>query len=210
MILVFKKFVCIAIALVICFSFSAFATEKFYVYGEDDIEHFCEMFNMDACEISSYFKENNITYFACNQDNSKQIKRAEIADAFSQKAVDLSVFEDEEILELADEISGFENVNGSVVKQADYKFLKLEMKSNDSGGDYVLTQYTTVKEAKRIVLAFYTTGDADRGYIDDFFAEQFKEQTDYKPFVIIGVAVFGFIGLVALAFVIKDFKKEKE
>ena len=44
---------------------------------------------MDAGEIKYYFEQNNITYFAINRDNTKQIKRIEFVDEFSKKAVDL-------------------------------------------------------------------------------------------------------------------------
>ena len=89
MILVLKKIICILSVLLLVFCVTVSANEDFLVYGEDDIEFFCKTFDMDAGEIKYYFEQNNITYFAINRDNTKQIKRIEFVDEFSKKAVDL-------------------------------------------------------------------------------------------------------------------------
>lgn len=209
MILVLKKIICLIAVLTVVFSFTVTAKDEFLVYGEDDTEQLCQILKMDENDISAYCKENNITYLAVNADNTKQIRRIEVADKFSQEVMDLSLLKDSEILSLKGELSGFEDVEAKVVKQADYKLLKVELLSNDSGGKYVLTQYTTVKAGKRIVLVFLTEGDSDRGYINDVLATQFKAAANYKPYVIIGVALFAFVGLVVLALIIKDLRKEK-
>lgn len=203
-----KKFICLLAVLVLVFCFTASAAEEFLVYGEDDIEFFCKTFDMDAGEIKYYFEQNNITYFAMNKDNTKQIKRIEFVDEFSQKAVDLSVLGDAEILKLSGDISGFPDAKGEVVNHAGLKFLKLRLESKDSGGDYILTEYITINKAKKIILTFYTANGKDEGYIDNTFKEQFKPQTNYKPFLTVGIIIFVFIGLVAVAFIIKDFKQK--
>lgn len=203
-----KKIICILSVLLLVFCVTVSADEDFLVYGEDDIEFFCKTFDMDAGEIKYYFEQNNITYFAINRDNTKQIKRIEFVDEFSKKAVDLSVLSDTEILKLSGDISGFTEAKGEVVKHAGLKFLKLRLESKDSGGNYTLTEYITVKEAKKVVLAFYTANGEDEAYIENAFMEQFKPKTDYKPFLSVGILIFVFIGLVAVAFIIKDFKQK--
>lgn len=203
-----KKIICILSVLLLVFCVTVSADEDFLVYGEDDIEFFCKTFDMDAGEIKYYFEQNNITYFAINRDNTKQIKRMEFVDEFSQKAVDLSVLNDDEILKLTGDISGFPDAKGEVVKHAGLKFLKLRLESKDSGGNYILTEYITVKEAKKVVLAFYTASGQDEEYIEKAFQEQFEPETNYKPFLTVGILIFVFIGLVAVAFIIKDFKQK--
>ncbi len=204
----FKKIICILSVLLLVFCVTVSADEDFLVYGEDDIEFFCKTFDMDAGEIKYYFEQNNITYFAMNKDNTKQIKRIEFVDEFSQKAVDLSVLNDDEILKLTGDISGFPDAKGEVVKHAGLKFLKLRLESKDSGGNYTLTEYITVKEAKKVVLAFYTASGQDEEYIEKAFQEQFEPETNYKPFLSVGIVIFVFIGLVAVAFIIKDLKQK--
>lgn len=179
------------------------------VYGEDDVELFCQAFDMDACEISEYINQNNITYFAINRDNTKQIKRTEFTDEFSKEIVDFSVLSDSEITSLSSEISGFENSKGKVVTLGGYKLLKSELKTKDSGGEYVLTQFVTVKNSKKITLLFYTSGDTDRGYIDAVLEEQFPKEKDFKPLVIGGTVAFSLAVLVVLALIILELRKKE-
>ena len=206
MILVLKKITCVIAVLFFVFSLIASAAEELFVYGKDDIEHICQALDMDAYEIAKYCEENNVKYLAVNADNTKMIKRVETADDFSKRIVDLSVLTDENIETLSYELSHFSEANGQIVKRDGFKLLKYELKTSDD--KYYLTTYITVKNSKRITLSFYTDINADRDYIETAFAEQFKQQTDYKPFVIFGVAIFGIIGLVTLALVIKDFLRK--
>ncbi len=205
---VIKKIICIVVVLLIGCSFSVLAEDDFLVYGKDDIDRFCEVLNMDAGAIKDYCDENNITYFAINKDNTKQIKRTELVDAFSQKAVDLSVLDDNEILKLAGDISGFPDAKGEVINHQNLKFLKLRLESKDSGGNYTLTEYITVKDAKKVMLTFYTAKNESEEYIDKVFSEQFQKETNYTPFLTVGIIIFIFIGLVATAFIIKDLRQK--
>lgn len=203
-----KKIICLFWVFLLVFCITASAVEEFLVYGEDDIDYFCSAFDMNDCDIIDYFEQNNITYFAMNKDNTKQIKRMEFVDEFSQKAVDLSVLNDDEILKLTGDISGFPDAKGEVVKHAGLKFLKLSLESKDSGGNYILTEYITVKDSKKVILAFYTASGQDEEYIEKAFQEQFEPETNYKPFLTVGILIFVFIGLAAVAFIIKDFKQK--
>ncbi len=204
-----KKIICLFWVFLLVFCVTVSAVEEFLVYGEDDIDYFCSAFDMNDCDIIDYFEQNNITYFAMNKDNTKQIKRMEFVDEFSQKAVDLSVLQDDEILKLSGDISGFPDAKGEVVKHAGLKFLKLRLESKDSGGNYTLTEYITVKEAKKVILAFYTANGEDETYMECAYIEQFKPKTDYKPFLSVGIVIFVFIGLIAVAFIIKDIKQKE-
>lgn len=210
MILVVKKILCFIVAFALCFSFSVLAEEEFVVYGEDDIELFCRAFDMDDCEIVDYVNENNITYLAINRDNTKQIKRSEIVDAFSQKVVDFNVLADDKIKDLANEISGFENSKGEVVTIRGYKLLKSELKTSDSGGEYVLTQFVTVKNSKKIILSFYTASNADRAYVEDALKEQFPKERNFKPIAIVGTVAFSLAVVTAVVLIIAEFRKKED
>ncbi len=205
-----KKIICLVAIFVLCFCFSVSAEGEFLVYGEDDIELFCRAFDMDDCEIVDYLNENNITYLAINRDNTKQIKRSETVDAFSKKVVDFNVLADDEIINLANEISGFENSKGEVVTARGYKLLKSELKTEDSGGEYVLTQFVTVKNSKKIILSFYTASEQSRDYIGTVLEEQFPKEKDFKPLVIVGTVAFSLAVLVVLALIILELRKKHD
>jgi hypothetical protein len=207
---VIKKIICLICALLLCCSLTVLADSEFSVYGEDDIDIFCQAFDMDAGEIKYYLSQNNITYLAINGDNTKQIKRSEITDAFSQKVVDFSVLEDSEILNLANQISGFENSKGQVVTVGDIKLLKTEVKTKDSGGEYVLTQFVTVKGGKKITLSFFTAGDGDRAYIETVLKEQFPKEKDFTPFLIGGTVALSIAILVVIVLIILEFRKKED
>lgn len=202
-----KKIICLIAVFVLCFSFAVSAEDELLVYGEADIKLFCRTLDMDAGEISEYISQNNITYFAINRDNTKQIKRSEITDAFSQRIIDFSVLDDTEILNLAEEISGFENSKGQVVNINGVKLLKSELKTEDSGGEYVLTQFVTVKNSKKITLSFFTAGDSDRSYINNALKEQFPKERDFKPVIIGGTAAFSVAVLAVVFLIIAEFRK---
>ncbi len=205
-----KKIICFIAVLLLCCSFSVLAESEFLVYGQDDIEHFCNAFDMNDCDIAYYVSQNNITYLAINRDNTKQIKRSEIADAFSRRIVDFSVLDDSEILNLTKEISGFENSKGQVVTVNGVKFLKSELKTKDSGGEYVLTQFVTVKNAKKITLSFFTAGDGDRAYIKTVLNEQFPKEKDFTPWLIGGTVVLSIAILVVIVLIILEFRKKED
>ena len=164
MILVLKKITCIIAVFVFAFMLVVSAAEDFLIYGKQT-EEVSKVLGLKTQELDKYCTDNNVTYFAVNANNTKQVKRTEISDEFAQKVVDLSAWDDSKVLQLSSSLSGFEGAKGEVINKGDYKFLKVELQSEDSGGDYVLTQYTTVKNKERIVLTFFTSPGEDYGYI---------------------------------------------
>lgn len=206
----FRKIV-LAVSVLVCLvilNISALSVNlDFYVYSED-ADRVCEILGMTKEQIDEYCENNAITYLAVDKDNSRQIRKIEISDNLSKEILDLSILDDKKIFALSDELSGFENTNGSIVKKNDLKFYKTEYQSKDSGGEYAVTQYVTVQNAKKTVLTFHTQKDLDRNYIDSVIAELFKPETDQTPFLTSGMAIFGVIGIVVLVLIIKDLKKE--
>lgn len=204
MILVIKKITCLIAVLAVMLSVSVYAHDEFLVYGQDDIEGICQALNMEAGEINDYCKENNITYLAVNPANTKQIRKTVIKDAFSQKIGNLSVLSDKDILCLSGQLSSVENAIGEVVTRNSQKFLKIEVKSTDSGGEYILTQYVTVADSQKTVLSFYTDTKEDTAYIDEVFNSQFVEKNTVKYIVVAGVAVFSLLAIAVLALIVRD------
>lgn len=208
MILVLKRIICLIAVLTVIFSLSVSAVDDLLVYGEDDIEGICNALDMNDCDIADYCKQNNVTYLAVNPDNTKLVKRVEIADDFSKRIVDLSVLSDENIQTLSYELSHFSDAKGRVVSLDGFKLLKYELKTEDN--EYYLTTYITVKNSKRITLSFYTNVGTERDYIDSIVKEQFKADINYKPFVIVGVVIFGCAAVVAAVLIIKELRKKED
>ena len=204
--LVLKKTICL-LALSLLLVFNVTAAEDFLVFGEQTGE-VADVLGMTDKELETFCTENKITYLAVNKDNTKQIRKAEFADEFSKKMVDISVLEDKEILEFSSLISTFESANGKVITHGDKKFLKVELETVDSGGKYYLTQYVTVCDAQKTVLTFYTADGQDKSYIDEIFAQQFPEKTNYKPYIIIGVVLFALMGVAIAVLIIKELRQK--
>ena len=114
---------------------------------------------------------------------------------------------DNEILELTEELTGFSGVRGTVFEKGNKKFLKVELKTKDSGGEYYLTQYITVENSKREVLSFYTDSKENTDYVEEVFSSQFKTSKStsaLKVISVIGMVLFGGLALVVFVAIIKD------
>lgn len=201
----FKKLILIFSLIVFCINITVSADDtvslsvpkEFYVYSENP-EKLSEILGMSVDELNSYCESNSIFYLAANGDNSKQIRVATGENDFSNGVVNLSNLTDDKIISLAPDIAGIEGIRGDVVSLSGQKFLKLEMKSTDSGGDYILTQYITVAHRQNIVLSFYSGDDTD--YIDlvfeSFTSDLFiTEKTDNNSLlsIVIPVATVAFL-----------------
>lgn len=203
---VFKKAICLFVICVL-FVFNVTAAEDFLIYGEQTGE-VAKALGMTESEVQTFCEQNKINYLAVNKDNTKQVRKAEFSDEFSKKIIDISVLEDDKILEFSSLLTTFGSVKGEVVKHDDMKFLKVELETTDSGGKYSLTQYVTVSNSQKTVLTFYTADGQDKSYIDEVFESQFPTQTDYKPYIIIGVVLFALMGAAVAVLIIKELRQK--
>lgn len=162
---------------------------------------------MSESELKKYCENNNITFLAVNKTNTKQIRKTEIEDAFSKKIGNFFALKDNEIIDLAEELTGFSGVKGTVFEKGNKKFLKVEVKSSDSGGEYYLTQYITVSDSKKEILSFHTSSKESTDYVEEVFSSQFKTSKSspvLKVLSVIGMVLFGALALVVLIAIIKD------
>ncbi len=206
------KRILIFICLLCLLSLTVYAksNDVFYVHGSSNT-YVGEILGMTEDELKTYVEQNNITYLAVNKDNTKQIKRIEFANDFSKRVQSFLALKDDEILTLAEDLSGIPNAKGEIVERDKYKFLKVTAKTTDSGGEYILTQYITVDECKNQIINFYTDINAGTDYIEEYFNSQLKEMSlTFKVISIIGTILFSVLALVVLIAIIKDtFFKEK-
>ncbi len=193
--------------------------EEFYIHSQNP-EKVSEILNIEEKELSAYCMNNSILFLAVNDDNSKQIRVSVGENEFSNSVVNVSNLSDDKISHLAPDISGIEDVRGEVVNLNGQKFLVIGTKSEDSGGEYILTQYITVADRQIIVLSFYNNASADSDYIKDVF-ESFScpifinNKTEAKINIMLVFVPIAFIcflvACIGLAVsIVLDIRKHKE
>lgn len=207
-----KKLLLSLAAFTVLLSLAVWALEigdGFYLYGRDNDE-ISKVLDMSDDEIKAYCEQNSITLLAVNSDNTKQIRETERVTEFSKTVGNLAVLSDSEIKNLTADLCGFDNTAGKVIKKDSYKYLKVELKTTDSGGEYILTQYITVKEGKNITLSFYTSSELSTDYCDEIFNSQFKNTGTLKVVITILLAfLFGVAALLSVM-IVRDLNAPKK
>ncbi len=182
--------------------------DDFYLYGRDD-KRLAATLDMTEEEVKAYCTENNITLLAVNKDNTKQIREIVRETEFSKTVKNLAVLKNDEILDLTYQLCGIENVKGKVIEKDAYKYLKIEVRGKDSGGEYILTQYITVKNSKTVTLSFYTSNGEDTSYTDKIFNSQFSNLKATKGWVTIALALMLGLCAVLSVMIVRDLKPPK-
>lgn len=182
--------------------------DEFHLYGKDN-KKLAKVLSMTESEVEQYCENNHITLLAVNDDNTKQIRETTRETEFSKTVKNLAVLSDKEILDLTFQLCGLENVNGKVIEKDVYKYLKIEVKSQDSGGEYILTQYITVKNSKIVVLSFYTSGDKDTAYVENVFNSQFSNISATKGWLTAALALMLGLCAVLSVMIVRDLKPPK-
>ena len=197
--------------------FSLSPDEEFYIYGQHN-EKISDILGVSETEIKEYCGKN-VIYMALNKDNSKQIRITTGQNAFTYSVVNISNFTNDKILSLSSDIIGIENVKGEVVNKNGQKFVKTEIRSEDSGGEYILTEYITVADKKSYVLSFYTDINADKGYIDEvfesynsvYFINEKAQSKGILQYILPALTIiFGMITLLVAVTLIIDIRKKKK
>ncbi len=182
--------------------------DDFYLLGRDN-EKLSKVLSMSEADIESYCKQNQITVLAVNEDNTKQIKQTVSETEFSKKIKNLAVLSNSQIKELTADLCGMENVSGKVLEKDTFKYLKIEVRGKDSGGEYILTQYITVKDGKNETLSFYTSAKLDTAYCDEIFNAQFEDTATLKTLIIVALALlFGLVAVLSVM-IVRDLNKPK-
>ena len=222
----FKRIVLIFAMLSVAFSVTVYAEDNVFIETDNTFSIFPEDANalssilgMKKKDIENYCKQNNIVYLAADNDNSRQIRITMYTNEFANSVVNISGLSDDKISALAGDIVGIDGVRGEVVDKNGQKFLKTQLRSDDSGGGYILTQYFTVAKRQNVVLSFYNSLDVDIDYINPIFESytsplfinEIPEESKTLYYVIPAVAGVLLIASVILGFsVYKDLKNAKE
>lgn len=182
--------------------------DDFYLYGRDD-NKLATALNMTEDAVKSYCDQNNISVLAVNKDNTKQIREVVCETEFSKTVKNLAVLKNDEILDLTFQLCGIENAKGKVIEKNAYKYLKIEVKGKDSGGEYILTQYITVKNGKALTLSFYTSNGEDTSYTDKIFNSQFSNIQATKGWLTAALALMLGLCAVLSVMIVRDLKPPK-
>lgn len=212
----------IALSLLLNITVSAQSDIKIVPYGDfftiaEHKEKVAEIINIPSDKLDDYCKQKHIEYIAVNSDNSKQIRIACATTDFSNSVVNISLLSDDKITELIPQITDISGVTGKVIDKNGQKFIKTELRSKDSGGEYILTQYFTVADKKSYTLSFYTNFGDDLDYTEktfesyesDIFLKDTAEEKSFLNFALpIGATVFALAFIIIAITVIKDLIKK--
>lgn len=221
-----KKIILISCILLFAFSVTVYAEENvsietdntFSVFPED-AKALSKILGMKKEDIDAYLKQNNIIYLAADNNNSRQIRISSYVNDFSNSVINISGLSADKITDLTEEIVGIENIRGEVIEKNGQKFLKTQLRSSDSGGSYILTQYFTVANRQNIVLSFYNSEDVNIDYINPIFESytsplfinNIPKESKTLYFVIPGaIAVLLIMSVILGLSIYKDLKSAKE
>ena len=197
------------------------ATATVEPYGEfyslqNDQNKVAEILGIDKKDLNNI----NDVYLAVNSGNTKQIRiRTEITE-FSNRIGNISNLSDDNITALISDIVGVEDVNGDIIDKDGQKFIKIQLRTTDSGGEYILTQYFTVASKQSFVLSFYTDINEDTEYIgktfESYTSPYFNSITkdgksNMMSYIILGAAILFLVVCVVVTITIFiDLKKKNE
>ena len=200
-------------------NFSVKVSDEFYTSAKDK-EKVCEILGYSKDEFDSYCSENNIEFFAVNSDNTKQVKLSISLTDFSNAVINISNFTDDKITALLPDMTGIENVKGDIIDKNGQKFALIQLRSSDSGGDFILKEYITVADKKSYTLSFYMEAGADDSFVleifETFTAKDFVSSQSgssailaLKYIIPIAAGLFAAVCIVIAVTIIRDIRKSK-
>ena len=210
-----KRIIALLAAFLLLFSVTVSAESKISLKPDGEFitetEKIAEIIGMEKDGLLDFCIENNIIYIAVNKDNSKQIRVTVKETDFSKSIVNINGLSEDKINGLLPDIIGIEGVKGKVLNKNGQKFIKTEILSKDSGGDFLITEYITVADKKVYILNFYTNKNADTDYIEKTFesfeSPYFVNETNSSiTYVIIAIAIFSVASVIIVITIIKDLK----
>jgi hypothetical protein len=194
-----KRIIALIAVFILLFSLTVSADSSINITPDGEFitetEQIAKIIGMDKNELLDFCIENKIVYIAVNKDNSKQIRVTVKENDFSNGIVNINGLSDDKINAVLPDVIGVEGIKGEIINKDGQKFIKTEMSSKDSGGDFILTEYITVANKKVYVLSFYTNKKADTKYIEKTF-----ETLESPNFVVENNGLFWVVGIAIVIF----------
>lgn len=224
MITLFKKIISVLILAIALSGITVGALEdfvikpdgKFYEYSQNP-EKVAEILEISEDELNELCKDS-VLYIAVNDDNTKQIRITQSQNNFTYSIVNISNLTNDKIQSLLPQITGINGVKGEIINKNGQKFIKTVLRSEDSGGEYIITEYLTVADKKSYVLSFYTEVNQDTDFIEKtfnsfdsqiFLKENQKKNGIIKYVLPVLTVVFAAIAVVILITVLIDIRNKK-
>lgn len=216
-----KRIIALIVVFVLIFSLTVSANSNITIEPKGkfttETEQIVKITGKDKEGLLDFCIENKIVYMAVNEDNSKQIRVSVKTNDFSESVANINGLSDDKINAVLADIIGVEGIKGEIINRNGQKFIKTEMSSSDSGGDFILTEYITVADKKIYVLSFYTDKNADTKYIAKTFktfqAPNFaNEKIDNNGLVwavVIAIVILFAAAIFIIITIIRDIKIKK-
>ncbi len=190
-----------------------------YAKQDDDLTQIAKRLNMTAEELDKYFSDNKLIYLAVSDDAKSQIKISVSEDNFSKKVSDISMLDDQSLLEFA---KSFGKDASSIVTNNERKFVLVKNTLKDSGGIYTVTQYITICDGKIFYVTCYNDGtDVSKEISNAFSTLKLNplsaESNDFDILsivIIVGIIVFSAVAIIMVVGIIrlkvKDLKENED
>ncbi len=151
--------------------------KDFLLYSQNKTQ-VSEILKTDKEELDKYCLENNISQFAIDKDNLRQIKLLSYENEFSKATQDFDFFSEKELEANMGTIIGHKEKRPmhSIVTAQEQRFIKTEYFDKDESGSFKFTQYFTVEDSKNYCLVFLTNENADTSYINSVFEDFAKNE----------------------------------
>ena len=179
-------------------SFSEITDRLNEIYMNGDIQDGEKPYTTSS--LKSYFKENDIRFFAVNKKNPAQIRVAVYSDEVSETIQNLSEKSNKFVKKFGKDLVGDTNQKYEIYYRDARKYVKISNKETDNGGEYYVTQFITVCNGEVFNISFF--GDKgitakEKKILDTF---EVKEATipSKKPVYIVIVCAVSIALLVCL------------
>lgn len=213
------KFILLTVLLMIIMALPVSAAGKGYViefpedyvvsYGDTKSDPVAEIIGMDSEKYANFFKSNGLLFIAVKKDNSVQIRFSKYSNEFSQKLGNMGNLSDKEFKEIAEKLAGEKSYTKEI--SGEQTFIAVTEKLKDSGGEYVSTQYITVKNGNVYQLSCYNSGtkiDSDIG--DVFNSLRFSQSDNFNwvyTMIILACVVLAAVIIIMIKGIVTDLRK---
>lgn len=199
-------------------SFTVLSGDNFTsAYAGDDLSNIAAKLETSTQELSSYFKENNLLYFAVSDDKKTQIKLSSFTDNFSSAVNDISYLSDRQLEEFINSVSNDNAYNCNVITNNNRKFIQTKSTRVDSGGTYTVTQYVTICNNQTFYFVGYnegeTTSDDILNAFNGFSITEIQDDKNEKAgtltlvAIIILIVAFSVLAVIMIVGILKRIKR---
>lgn len=204
---------------VTCFNVSADApkfnldmgSDYLYFRNGDDLKEAAKITGSEERELKKLFDAENVVMLALSKDNLRQIRVAYYTNELSAEIGNLDLLDIKDLAEIKDSLSdklslGGENFSADYIENTEApinKYIICTELFTDSGGDYSVTQYLTVKDGAFWHITTYAPNHSGVPYIIPYFSVEEDGFDTSKILYIIG-AVFAVFAVVVFVLYFRE------